>query len=385
MHNELSQRWAFALPTYSSLSSYTPKWRSLCTPASLPLVTDYYPPDLDTFYEVFSYDIQTQDTVLEEALDLQHDDAEEFSQFMASRTPASVSASASQMSAMQRIDRSTRIMLKEMVYQRLAQGFQFIKIADATTPRSTRDRIAGSSKRGPLFRLNGRSDGIDRLAVRSGSGGGAGIATGSAESFIATGSPHSNILPSGVSQKLDRSIWMSNGRQFQKLELQDSSVSNHTPGVTVTRWERKNPFDEEAQHYKFHMWPRNNNAGYRSADIRLSYPRNDEVNWNNHDYLIVGYQTNSTKATKYWRARYILVPSDNVGTETNLNYKSNSQMSVEDIRIANFEKFLDHILRLLRKDERAMLEERFLGALPTDIRLDHKQTASATSDTPYGP
>ncbi|KAJ2813981.1 vacuolar membrane-associated protein iml1, partial [Coemansia furcata] len=385
MHNELSQRWAFALPTYSSLSSYTPKWRSLCTPASLPLVTDYYPPDLDTFYEVFSYDIQTQDTVLEEALDLQHDDAEEFSQFMASRTPASVSASASQMSAMQRIDRSTRIMLKEMVYQRLAQGFQFIKITDATTPRSTRDRIAGSSKRGPLFRLNGRSDGIDRLAVRSGSGGGAGIATGSAESFIATGSPHSNILPSGVSQKLDRSIWMSNGRQFQKLELQDSSVSNHTPGVTVTRWERKNPFDEEAQHYKFHMWPRNNNAGYRSADIRLSYPRNDEVNWNNHDYLIVGYQTNSTKATKYWRARYILVPSDNLGSETNVNSKAYSQMSVEDVRIANFEKFLDHILRLLRKDERAMLEERFFGALPIDIRLDHKQTASATGGNPYGP
>ncbi|KAJ2056216.1 vacuolar membrane-associated protein iml1, partial [Coemansia sp. S155-1] len=361
MHNELSQLWSFALPTYSSLSSYTPKWRSLCTPASLPLVTDYYPTDLATFYQVYSYDMQTQDTMLEDALDLQHDDYEEFSQFMSCRTPANVSTGASNMSEMQRIDRSTRMMLKEMVYQRLAQGFQFIMIANPATPRSSRDRVAGSSsKRGRLFKLNGRSDGIDRLAVRSGSGGGAGIASGGAESFIAGGSPHSGSLPSGVPQKLERSIWMSNGRQVQKLEFQDSSVSNHTPGVTVTRWERNAPFDQTEQHYKFHMWSRNNNAGYCSADIRFLYPRNDEVNWNSHDCIIVGYQANSTKATKYWRARYILVPCDHLGSDTIANPKSNSQMSVEDIRISNFEKFLDHILRLLHKEDRAKLEDRFL-------------------------
>ncbi|KAJ2741700.1 vacuolar membrane-associated protein iml1, partial [Coemansia sp. BCRC 34301] len=379
-HTELSRLWAFALPTYSSLSSFTPKWRSLCTPASLPLVTDYFPANLEDLYTLFDYTVQTPGTGLEEAVDLPADDYEEFSQFMTCGTPASVSHSFLQMSVVQRTDRSTRIMLKEMVYQRLAQGFQFIKLADKSLPRNAHG--SGVGKRGPLFKLNGRSDVTDRLAVRSG---GTVAGAGAVEPFMAISSPHSSILPSGgSSQKMGYSVWMSNGRQIQKLAFQDSNGSSHMPGVCVTRWERKKRFDETPLRYKFHMWPRNNNLGYCSACIQFSFPRDDEVNWNSHDGLIVGYQTSSNKSTRYWRARYILVPSDHLGSETIVNAKSNPYMSVEDVRIANFEKFLDHVLRLLRKDEKVKLEERFLGALPTEIRHSFRPAVSAASSTGNG-
>ncbi|KAJ2386327.1 vacuolar membrane-associated protein iml1, partial [Coemansia sp. RSA 2603] len=80
-HTELSQRWAMAFPTYWLLSSFSPKWRSLCTPASLPLVTDYQPANLDSFYSRFSYFVQTPGLAAT-ALPAGHDD-EEFAQFVA--------------------------------------------------------------------------------------------------------------------------------------------------------------------------------------------------------------------------------------------------------------------------------------------------------------
>ncbi|KAJ2888639.1 vacuolar membrane-associated protein iml1, partial [Coemansia aciculifera] len=387
VHTELSRMWAYALPTYSSLSSYTPKWRSLCTPASLPLVTDYFPADFEDLYTVYSYTMQKPDTGLEDAVDLPPDDYEEFSQFMTSATSASVSHGAGQGSVIQRTDRATRIMLKEMVYQRLAQGFQFIKLTCRATSRGAPDQAAGIGKRGPLFKLNGRSDGIDRQGIRgAGICGGGGSGSGGAEQpFMGLGSPHSSILPSGVaSQKLEKAVYMSNGRQVHKLQFEDTNGSSHMPGVTVHRWERKKRYEEIPESYNFHMWPRNNNMGYCAANIQFSYLRDDEVNWNSHDYLIVGYQTNSTKTTRYWRARYILVPSDSLGSETIVSAKANPQMSIEDVRIANFEKFLEHVLRLLRKDEKTKLEERFLGALPTEIRHSFRPAVSSTGSTGHG-
>ncbi|KAJ2749848.1 hypothetical protein IWQ56_007147, partial [Coemansia nantahalensis] len=72
-HNELSQRWALAFATHASLSSFTPKWRSLCTPASLPLVVNFMPPDLDSSYNRFQYQLQTPDSVLEVSSQLPED------------------------------------------------------------------------------------------------------------------------------------------------------------------------------------------------------------------------------------------------------------------------------------------------------------------------
>ncbi|KAJ2351119.1 vacuolar membrane-associated protein iml1, partial [Coemansia sp. RSA 2618] len=338
---ELSQRWTYAFPTYSLLSSFTPKWRSLCTPASLPLVTDYYPTDLGSFYRHYFYHIKTPDINAEDFVDLPQEDYTEFSQFMATRTqlPANM---ATRTDAMQRTDRSTFIMLKEMVYQRLAQGFQFINMDCTMGPRSrdtTRQMVA---YRWPMH--SGRSD-SDRLGVR----------------------PLADYT-SGSMQTTDRSIWLSNGRQIQKLEFQDNSSSTHMPGVLVTRWERNKPFDQSDLRYRFQMWSRNNNMGYCADDTRFSYPMDEEVNWNNLDYLITGYRSNLTRAMRYWRTRYVLIPMEQLGNDTIVNTKSSPHMSNEDMRIANFEKFLDHILRLLRKDEKNKLEDRFLGLLPSELR-----------------
>ncbi|KAJ2003138.1 vacuolar membrane-associated protein iml1, partial [Coemansia thaxteri] len=373
---ELSQRWAFALPTYSSLSSITPKWRSLCTPASLPLVTDYYPTDLDVFYRQYSYHMPTSDSGgFDDAMGLLDDDCSEFSQFMTNSTMASLPSGSGQVGLLQQIDRTTRRMLREMIYQRLAQGFQFINISEAISTRNSRDRPVGASKRGPLFKHNGRSEGGDRMAARSGTG----------DLSIASGSPHLSILPSGTSQALDKSVWLSNGRQIQKLDFHSSSGSSHMPGVTATWWDRNKSFDQADLHYRFHMWSRNNNMGYRLSDIRFSYPLVDEVNWNSVDRLIVGHQTNPTKTTKYWSARYILVPVDQLGNDTIVNTKSNPNMTIEDVRIANFERFLDHIIRLLRWDERAKLEERFFGALPVEMRQGIRPAMGFVGGANIGP
>ncbi|KAJ2550904.1 vacuolar membrane-associated protein iml1, partial [Coemansia sp. RSA 1933] len=353
-HTELSQRWAYAFANYASLSSYTPKWRSLCTPASLPLVTDYFPLDLETYYQLYTYHLQTPDIAMDELMELPPEDYVEFVPFMAGRAAAEAAAARyrelSGESA--RIDRSTRIMMKEMVYQRLAQGFQFIATRESRATRSIRDITsrAGVARAAPLFKSGNRSD------------------TG--------GDAYVPVVPVGLIEKLDESVWLSNGREIQRLEFHNGSNTSHVPGVNVSRWERKKPYDRADVEYRFQMWSRNSNMGYGKSSVRFTYPREDEVNWNNLDYLLNGYQNAPLKSMKYWRARYILIPVDQLSSDVFVNAKANPHMSIEDVRIANFEKFLDHIIRRLRKSEKADLEDEFLGALPAEMRrsvLDQQQ------------
>ncbi|KAJ2517272.1 vacuolar membrane-associated protein iml1 [Coemansia sp. RSA 1939] len=357
-HTELSQRWAFAFANYSSVSSFTPKWRSICTPASLPLVTDYFPTDLEMFYQKYMYHLQTPDIAIEDMIELPPEDYTEFVPFMTGRATANAAAVRYMglTGETARIDRSTRIMLKEMVYQRLAQGFQFITTRESKSTRGIQDITARVGARvTPRFKSGNRSD--------TGSAGGAG-----ADSFAAPAPGHTGLLPAAPVEKLDESIWLSNGRQIQQLEFRNNSNSSHVPGVNVTRWERKKLYDRTDVEYRFHMWSRNNNMGYCQSNVRFTYPREDEVNWNNLDYLLNGYQNAPLKSMKYWRARYILIPVDQLSNDTFINAKANPHMSIVDVRIANFEKFLDHIIRRLRKSEKADLEEAFLGALPPEMR-----------------
>ncbi|KAJ2852492.1 vacuolar membrane-associated protein iml1, partial [Coemansia erecta] len=127
--------------------------------------------------------------------------------------------------------------------------------------------------------------------------------------------------------------------------------------------------------------------GYGKANVRFTYPREDEVNWNNLDYLLNGYQNAPLKSMKYWRARYILIPVDQLSNDTFVNAKANPHMSIEDVRISNFEKFLDHIIRRLRKSDKADLEEAFLGALPAEMRRSvlGQQQQPATTQTQQKP
>ncbi|KAJ2847775.1 vacuolar membrane-associated protein iml1, partial [Coemansia brasiliensis] len=349
-HTELSQRWAFAFPTYASLSSYTPKWRSLCTPASLPLVTDYHPTDLDSFYQHSFYHITTPDIRSEDLLV----DYDEFSQFMTLRTQPS-EALARQTDAMRRTDQSTFIMLKEMVYQRLAQGFQFINLGSPTGPR--RDALRMHS--GWWTKQSGRSD---------------------ANSWNLSRSPHFNTVPSGSMLKSERAIWLSNGRQIQKLEFHDSNST--TPGVLVTWWKRNKHFDQSNVHYQFQMWSRNNLQGYCSSKTQFSYSDDEDVNWNKLDYLIPAYPSNSMQGMKYWRTRYVLIPMGQLSNDKFV--KSSPRMSTEDIRIANFEKFLGCILKVLRKDEKHGLECQFLGTLPSELRRSAETVAAKSKKARRG-
>ncbi|KAJ2081423.1 vacuolar membrane-associated protein iml1 [Coemansia sp. RSA 988] len=284
---EQSQRWAYAFPTQSAVSSYTAKWRSLCTPASLPLATNYRAADLEQHYHHYFYHLPTP-ALRREDVGAAGADGDEFAAFMGDVGAA---------------DWATRMMLKEMVYQRLAQGFQ--------------------------------------LVLRA--------VVGHAETAGAA------------------AIWLSNGRQVQKLAVQADGGAA-TAGVSVTRWERDRPFSMDDAQYAFRLWARGSGAGYSAACGRFAYPSDDEVNWNSLDRLVIGYQNNLTRGMRYWRARFVLIPVDTLGADAMVTAKGSPHMSHDDLRIANFERFLDHVVRLLRHNERARLAERFLSALPADVR-----------------
>ncbi|KAJ1732229.1 vacuolar membrane-associated protein iml1, partial [Coemansia biformis] len=354
-HNELSQRWAFAFATHASLSSFTPKWRSLCTPASLPLVTNFLPSDLHSCYHHFQYHLPAPNISIDELAGLRPEDYDEFSQFVTYRGMST--GHSGRPRPQQQLDWPTRLMLKELVYQRLAQGFQFINVNDLPVARGSRDPSARLGYGSGWPALSSRSDSREWSAGRS-----------AGELHASSVPQFASALPLGSIKKQERAIFLSNGRQIQKLEFQDSSDSAGTAGVSVTRWERNRPFDMLPLNYRFQMWSRISNLGYSSTDTRFSYSSDDEVNWNSLDRLMAGHHKDLNQSMKYWRTRYVLIPVDQLGGDAIVNTKSNPFLSVEDIRIANFEKFLDHVLRLLRKDSRETLEKRFLGMLPAEMR-----------------
>ncbi|KAJ2696473.1 vacuolar membrane-associated protein iml1, partial [Coemansia spiralis] len=65
-----------------------------------------------------------------------------------------------------------------------------------------------------------------------------------------------------------------------------------------------------------------------------------------------------------------------LGNEVIFNAKTSPHLPVEDMRIANFEKFLEHILRLLRKEDREALERSFLEMVPPEMRRSDSSSAS---------
>ncbi|KAJ2710023.1 vacuolar membrane-associated protein iml1, partial [Coemansia spiralis] len=315
-HNELSQRWALAFATHASLSSYTPKWRSLCTPASLPLVVNFIPHDLDSSYHHYQYQLQTSAaTALEEVASQLPEDFGEFAQFMANHGWDSTGV-ARAMPA-QQPDRMTHLMLRELVYQRLAQGYQLINVNEQVDARSSREMSVRFGDGAGRPGLGGRPE------TRAGPGGRSVM-----DPHLSSVSSFSGKLPLGSLKKRENAIWLSSGRQVQKLEIQDRSEAASSTEISVTRWERNRPFDMASLDYRFQMWSRIGNLGYSPSDTRFSYPGDDEVNWNSLDRLITGHHQELNHAMKYWRARYVLIPAEQLGNEVIFNAKTSPHLPV---------------------------------------------------------
>ncbi|KAK3847757.1 MAG: hypothetical protein J3R72DRAFT_519093 [Linnemannia gamsii] len=277
---------------YTDGLSNTEAWRGLMSPASLPLTTDYFP-SKDELQDLYSEYIHT--------ISLSED-----------------SGSFGGNDQQRRI--KAKNLMKELIYHRLAQGFQLIVGSSSSTKTKKSDfTITNGDRNGESESnaTNGKVSEQDSAAYE--------FPSKDADTISRTTS---------TSTPKDKACYLSMGQQVQRLSI-DAAHGN----VEVKRYERRLGYKPENIKYQCVIWAKQL-SGYMPRDLTFAYPSLSQYQWNYLDHLVSGYQDELTEELMYWRARFILIPMEHVVTN-NLTNVAGEVLDDEEIRLAGFQKFLD--------------------------------------------
>lgn len=321
--------WRHALPNPSVCESLEVHWKSLTTPACLPLTTDYFPSneELVTSYNHYMYTVSaSEDTNLYQAGD------QNLSEHV-----------------------KTKHLLIEMLSQRLAQGFQII-VDDTSNhiyyPKTT------LSKRDSTYSILGRklangglkdSNSASRkdmdVSKRLNS------IPNTSNNGITTSNTTSNLQSDVDKKKWENMVWwLSMGHQVHQLTF-DLSGEN----VEVRRFVKITQFDVSKIQYKCTIWPKHM-PSYRPKNLTFSYP-SLHYQWNYLDHLVAGYQDELTDNLRFWRARFIIIPHESLPSNTLF---LNDNLDEEEKRIALFETWIQNIRKAkwLSPEEREEVQKK---------------------------
>lgn len=245
-------------------------------------------------------------------------------------------------------------LLLELICLRLAQGFQLVtspavaSVSDSqkvVAPSHSSIETAHSSN--VLSRLS--SEHLPRLGRVSSFGGNS---LGSTSSKLSSTQPY----------------FLSMGHHVHKLSY-DASGQN----VEVKRYVRKLDYATQPISYSYSVWPKCLDF-YQTKTIRFGYPQLLSFNWNFIDHLLSGYTDDISDSPRIYRARFILIPLENVPQLPSLVNPSNEQLDEEELRLAGFHKFIEMFQKCkwnheLPGSSLEILSDKKKGFLDKDMKL----------------
>ena len=283
-------RWQHLFPR--RLNRHAVKWRSMTSPACLPLTTLHLPSatDLATQWQEYPHTTSV---------------SSETQSFLLKRTSSTHPALA---------------VLREMTFQRLAQGFQF---------------IVPATNRGTLNTFSHRLLDPSRFMLRHPS-----------ESF------QPGIVSSG------NPIFLSQSNEIHRIAYDRSSGA-----INVKRYLRKTTYETSPIQYECCVWPRDL-PGYQNVYARFAYPSSAEYSWTFLDSLISGFTDEKfIEPLKYWRTRFVLVPTE--GHAPTMRAPTGEPLSDEEVRLLGTDKLADLFNRARYK--RSSDDRQPLRFLPTSL------------------
>ncbi|XP_044593244.1 GATOR complex protein Iml1 isoform X7 [Cotesia glomerata] len=217
-------------------------WKSLTIPACLPITTDYFPDkrSLQNDYVVSDYNL----------------------------LPDDVNADFAQQRAIYKKPLTTAEVFKELVSQRLAQGFQLIILPTKNKNQLTKQDIGIKSHISSVMR--GRQTDSE---------------------------PKEEYL-------------LSIGRIFHKISLCGNCI-------TVTRYRPRHPYPPFNIHYRYRFHAPHHDT-YEVSWVSFTTEKLENYNWNYLDHYICtrgDTDFSLVEALKYWRFRMFLLPSTNAATK----------------------------------------------------------------------
>ncbi|KAI8986397.1 hypothetical protein BDB01DRAFT_849455 [Pilobolus umbonatus] len=345
LHTSHLRRWQHALPKLEQLDGPIVHWKSLATPACLPLTTDYCPSteELSSLYTHYMYTVSTNENT-----NLYQTGDRNLSEY-----------------------KKTENLLIEMISQRLAQGFQIITvdssgnsssskpisksgfesisslpsaIKDVTKEISRNDmnRSSPTSLHGPKSKQMSSNNKMAPFNLTTSS-------TGTATNLI-----NSTHQEDNEKSKWNNMVWwLSMGHQIHHLTF-DSSSQN----VEVRRYVRIFNYDVHKISYKCAIWPKNMQT-YRPKQVIFGYPTLLYA-WNYLDHLVAGYQDELIDNLRFWRARFIVIPSKSLPANITFTGALHDNLDEEEKRIALFEAWIQNLRKSkwLAPEEREELQKR---------------------------
>ncbi|KAG8962767.1 vacuolar membrane-associated protein iml1 [Tulasnella sp. 419] len=287
----LARRWQHMFP--QPTLQHQIKWKSMCTPACLPLTTEYFPSksELDNAYQVYSYDVLVTPDM--------------HASFLLRKMPGMSD------------EDWPLLVMRQMAALRLGQGFQFIvaPMDSVTTSLTSNDQ-----------KIQNPSENTSRIGSRF----------------------SRNSFPNGVSQYL-RTIgdhaYLSMSNQIHKI-----SFDRVEQVIQVTRYVRRTTHSVEPFKYECLVWPRLGD-GYREVSTSFGYPSLETYGWNRMDLLIAGYEHDLADSLRYWRTRFIVIPTEHPPT---FNVLHGEQLSDEEVRLLGTDRLAElfHKARWYKPGER---------------------------------
>ncbi|XP_070204272.1 GATOR complex protein Iml1-like isoform X2 [Littorina saxatilis] len=263
-------------------------WKSLTIPASLPITTDYFPDEksLDYDYVIADYDLLPDDVNAEYWLRPIDDKGLSFYR----RPPL-----------------TTHEVFRELISQRLGQGFQWIV---------KKTKMRSETSDAPVIPL----------------------------------SKAKGLMRSRHISEPEEEFYLSIGRIFHKLRLK-----GHT--ITVTRYWPRHPQPQRCVTYRYRFQAPDSYC-YDASSTEFRNERLENYNWNYLDQYICtrgegDYGLSDT--LKYWRSRFFLLPTFNPATKKIVDgqstrcdiYEEKSPAEIKTL-ISGFLRFLE-ILNKLKK------------------------------------
>ncbi|XP_025267183.1 GATOR complex protein DEPDC5 isoform X1 [Camponotus floridanus] len=295
------QEWTPALTT----AIIGVDWKSLTIPACLPITTDYFPDkrSLQNDYVVSDYNL----------------------------LPDDVNADFAQQRAIYKKPLTTVEVFKELVSQRLAQGFQLIILPSITKHQSN--------------------------------------ATGSN-----TAAAISTVIRGRQTESEPKEEYLlSIGRIFHKISLFDNSI-------TVTRYRPRHPYPPFNIHYRYRFHAPHHDT-YEVSWVSFTTEKLETYNWNYLDHYICtrGHTDFAlVEALKYWRFRIFLLPLHNSSTRKILEgslrcdiYTSPSNIEQASL-MDGFLRFIEGWLNKIRRpNPNKNLSPTALGGVPPRDPASH--------------
>ncbi|CRL03427.1 CLUMA_CG016236, isoform B [Clunio marinus] len=278
------QEWTPALTT-AGKTIIGVDWKSLTIPACLPITTDYFPDkrSLNNDYVLSIYQLLPDDVNAD---------------FMRHR-------------AVQRKPLSTEEVFKELVSQRLAQGFQLIVLPEPPQQPSFAPCCGGS------------------------------IQTKPSPSVVAPVSPEHT-----------KEFLLSIGRIFHKITLTGSEIK-------VTRYRPRHAYTPINVDYRYRFHAPNHDT-YEVSGVRFTTEKLENFSWNHMDqYICTRGDTDFMlqESLKYWRYRMYLLPKDDPimkriideNTEhCDVYIRENSQLLVKQ-QVEEFLRFVETHLNKIKR------------------------------------